>query len=186
MKLRQQVAKLISFVMPIALTASVLTPLRVEAGSRLQFYCARNQQGIITTFARKSNKRIPIISWRSTVGQYTPERRCEEVMRRFQTFSNQGTLRYITTGTINRQNVICVADSTQRSCRPDGLLFTITQSDNPRAVLNQFNGIGTSASGGRGIMETECPLKVDVQDQSYFNIGCYLDSPAAEEPLSGS
>ena len=96
---------------------------------------------------------IELIVWKSDhfrQSGWSPQKRCEEVTRRFQKFSDNKTLRYITTGRMNRQKVICVAQkkSTGIRCREDGLLITLEPNDNPSMVLDELFDISSRISLG--------------------------------------
>lgn len=121
----------------------------------------RNQP---TTVVDTSRGRIQLIVWKSnffTSAGWTPQRRCEAVTQRFQKFSDNGTLRYIATGTMNRQPVICVAEKKPSGfkCRPDGLLITLQTNDNPNQVLRDLFDISSRISSGGltrgGILDLE-------------------------------
>ena len=79
-----------------------------------------------------------MIHWnaRSFVSTQTPLTRCREVTARFNRFYNNGTLKYMSTGTINNYPVICVAESKGGNCLPEGLLITLKQDSNPNTALN--------------------------------------------------
>lgn len=66
-----------------------------------------------TTIVDTARGRIQLIVWQSDFFRdsgWTPQKRCNEVTKRFQQFSDSGSLRYIATGTMNQQPVICVAE----------------------------------------------------------------------------
>ncbi|MEN9218062.1 MAG: COP23 domain-containing protein [Gloeomargarita sp. DG_2_bins_126] len=114
---------------------------------KLSFYCGTSQ-GTPATLAKSGNRVVPIIRWTSdsfSESGFSPERRCQEVSRRFQTYYDDGSLSFITTGRMNGQNVICVARSHGGPCA--GLLFTLKPGSNPTQVINQLFNIRTRASG---------------------------------------
>jgi hypothetical protein len=113
------------------------------------FFCGTNTQGIPTTYARTKRGNVPVIrwvSWDMATSGYTPQQRCQQVSGRFQTYKNNGTLNYITTGIINRQSVVCVSDTKGGGCQ--GLLFTLKPGANASRVLQQLFNIadGTATS----------------------------------------
>ncbi|WP_448380585.1 COP23 domain-containing protein [Gloeomargarita sp.] len=114
---------------------------------RLSFYCGISQ-GVPTTLAKSGDRLVPIIRWTSNVfsgSGYSAERRCQEVSKRFQTYYDDGSLSFITTGRMNGQNVVCVAMRHGGPCV--GLLFTLKPGANPTQVVNQLFNIRTRASG---------------------------------------
>jgi hypothetical protein len=98
------------------------------------FFCGTSR-GAPATIARTTRGNIPIIRWISTnfPPPATPQQRCQEVSRRFQVFHDNGTLKYITTGTINDQSVICVASRQGGDCTD--VLFTLKPGSNPKRTL---------------------------------------------------
>ncbi|MEN9216115.1 MAG: COP23 domain-containing protein [Gloeomargarita sp. HHBFW_bins_162] len=114
---------------------------------RLTFYCGTSQ-GAPATLAKSGNRVVPIIRWTSDTfsdSGFTAERRCQEVSKRFQTYYDDGSLSFITTGRMNGQNVVCVARSNGGPCA--GLLFTLKPGSNPTQVINQLFNIRTRAAG---------------------------------------
>jgi len=124
-----------------------LAPVAAANPKRLSFYCGMSR-GTPTTIAKSGDRVVPIIRWTSAAfseSGYSAQRRCQEVSRRFQTYYDDGSLSFITTGRMNGQNVICVARSHGGPCA--GLLFTLKPGANPTQVVNQLFNIRTRASG---------------------------------------
>ena len=130
---------------------SMIKPTSVEAQSR-NFYRCILKNGNPTTIVDTPRGRIDLIVWQNNVSMgFSSVGRCREISQRFQQFSDQGALRYITTGRINNQSVICVAQNRPgrgMSCRDDGLLITLQSTDNPSRVMEQLFDIGARVSGG--------------------------------------
>lgn len=105
------------------------------------FYCEKNN-GIPTTFARTEDGiKLGIIRWVSNYGasqQWTPEKRCYEVSRRFQVNYDRGTLKFITTGYIRGVPVICASNQPNASCTDDTLLFSLKPGTNPNGTLRRL------------------------------------------------
>ncbi|MEN9208123.1 MAG: COP23 domain-containing protein [Gloeomargarita sp. GMQP_bins_120] len=142
----------------------MLVPQSAVQGNpkRITFYCGTSQ-GAPATLVRSGNRVVPIIRWTSNTfaeSGYSNERRCREVSQRFQTYYDDGTLSFITTGRMNGQNVICVARSHGGPCA--GLLFTLRPGVNPTRVINQLFNIRTRASGP--LNETTARPYVDFQE----------------------
>ena len=64
--------------------------------------------------------------------------RCREVTARFNQFNNNGTLKYVTTGEINNNPVICVAGYDKGECLRNGLLITLKFGSNPNIALKRI------------------------------------------------
>ena len=123
------------------LTLPLLTSAQ-NSSSTNQYRC-EEINGKPTTVLYTPQKRIAIIVWRSRHfgAQWNPRARCEAVSKRFQDHHNQKNLRYITTGMMNGYNIICVADRDLETCKPDGILITLENEDNPRQVAEELFSI---------------------------------------------
>jgi hypothetical protein len=72
------------------------------------FYCGTDGE-IPTTMASTSQDEVPVIRWVSDYfadSGWTPQARCEEVSQRFQTYHQNGSLKFLTTGRMNGQPVV--------------------------------------------------------------------------------
>jgi hypothetical protein len=110
-------------------------------------------KGIPTTIVDTAKGRIQLIIWQSDYfgdSGWSPKKRCEEVTSRFQRLSNSGNLKYVATGTINSQSVICAAEkrTSGYKCRADGLLLTLQSNDNPNKVLSELFNLSARTSAG--------------------------------------
>lgn len=111
------------------------------------FFCG-DGQGIPTTFVENPRGQLPIIRWVShyfTGSGYDPYTRCQEVSGRFQRYSDEGRLNYITTGMMNGQPVVCVSGYAGGPCQ--GLLFTLKPGEDSSRVVQQLFDIPARASG---------------------------------------
>jgi Circadian oscillating protein COP23 len=120
-------------------------PPQVQA--RPIFFCD-DGHGIPTTFVENPRGRLPIVRWVShyfTGSGYDPYTRCQEVSGRFQRYSDEGRLNYITTGMMNGQPVVCVSGYAGGPC--DGLLFTLKRGQDASRVVQQLFDIPARASG---------------------------------------
>jgi tetratricopeptide (TPR) repeat protein len=112
----------------------------------ITFYC-RNINGVPTTFASLSSNDIAFIKWQNdslTTSGYTPQQRCEDVTAKLQESYQQG-FKYMTTGLMNRQNVVCMTSTEGGSC--ETLLFALKANSNPNQTLQALLNIRSSASG---------------------------------------
>ena len=136
----------------------------VQAQTAKNKYSCINKEGIYRTVADTERGRIELIKWKSKIwgSRWTPEERCNEVTRRFQEFSSEGTLRYVAIGKMNDYNVICVADKrvSGYECRKNGLLITLQSNDNPIRVMNELFDINNRVRGG-GMERGEA---IDIED----------------------
>lgn len=145
------------------------------------FFCG-TKDGVPTTVAQTSRGDVPVIRWVSDYfsgAGYTPQKRCLEVSERFQNFYNNGMLNYITTGVINRQPVVCVAETPGSTCSE--VLFTLEKNDDPNVVMQQLFNVRIRATaaaitrGGSPVNQNQ-PIYIDVND--------YLNKTPVEEGIS--
>ena len=120
---------------------------RPAQAQSVNFFCGSD--GVTpVTYATTARGNVPIVRWQSqhfSSSGYTPEQRCAEVSGRFQTYYNNSTLNFITTGIMNSQPVVCVSSANGGGC--DGLLFTLRPTDNASQVVQQLFDIRAGAAG---------------------------------------
>jgi Circadian oscillating protein COP23 len=151
------------------------------APSSARFFCGQSRistanKAIPTTFAHTKRGNVPVIRWQSTFfsssNVYTPQKRCEEVSRRFQKYYSEGTLAYLTAGQMNAQNVICVSDEYGGPCQ--GLVLTLEPKDNPQVVLKDLLNARNRAGG---------PLTRST-GSLYVDMNSFLETTPVEEDVS--
>jgi hypothetical protein len=135
------------------------------------FFCGTSN-GIPATLARTPRGEVPMILWNSsTLGDSgdSPQKRCEEVSQRLQTYYNSGKLKYITTGRKNGQLVVCVAQEENGSCTDEPLFPLNSNNSNPSATLQRIFRIRVASVAP--ISETRNRIYIDLD--KYLN-GEYL------------
>jgi hypothetical protein len=128
-------------------TPFLLNPVKAQAEAPgPKFFCGQSA-GVPATLAKTSRGNVPVILWRSTLGDgvYTPEVRCSKVTERFQEYFTNGTLKFLTTGIMNKQSVVCVAQYKGGPC--NGLLFTLKPGSNPGQTLKNLMAVQTGSRG---------------------------------------
>jgi hypothetical protein len=127
--------------------AAVHQPVMAQARptQETSFVC-RDFQGQPATIAVTPRGEVVMIRWTKAMGDFDPQVRCQTVSSRFQTAYSNKTLRFLTSGLMNGQRVICVAQSRAGGCSPNGLLFTLRPADNHRQVLANLIGQSRYAS----------------------------------------
>jgi len=143
-----------------ALTGLALIPFAVAPGRVLAvevsttFRCVRDGDGFATIAQRGDRTTPPIITWNSTLGQYTPQERCNIVSQKLTAAvaQNAGKLKnlQLLTGAINNRAVICVVNNVQPLCNLSNVLFTLRpenarNSDEVLARLHNFSVKGSGA-----------------------------------------
>ena len=151
-----------------------LTSVRADT-SGSKFYCGQSKS-VPTTMAKTSRGAVPVIRWFSTLGEnYTPEKRCQIVSEKFQTFYNDGTLNYLTTGVINQLPVICAAKQENGPC--SGVLFTLKPNSDPGQTLQRLLSIRDRAPGL--VLNESAP-------QIYVNMADFLNTAPTDTDQASS
>lgn len=109
-----------------------------HAQDRPTYFCGTTSNGVPATMVRASERNIPIILWISTsfLPLWPPQRRCQEVSRRFETYSNNGMLNYLTHGYMNNYPVVCATRTAGGPC--EGLLFTLMHGRDPNSIIREL------------------------------------------------
>ncbi|MBD2412935.1 hypothetical protein FACHB389_06075 [Nostoc calcicola FACHB-389] len=149
--------------------ASINPPSLAQAPT---YFCQKSNDGVWTTYAKNyNNKKIPIIRWVKSLGEYTPKVRCQEVSSRFQKAYEKGVLNYLTSGISNSQAVICAASQYGGPCSQ--LLFTLKSYKDASSVLQNLVEIGYRARGP--ILQSE-----DASSQVYIDMSMLLTEKAGQ------
>ncbi|MBR8837586.1 MAG: COP23 domain-containing protein [Stigonema ocellatum SAG 48.90 = DSM 106950] len=172
MKLRLFVKVLTGVAIAFGTTVTLNQPSYAEGAT---FYCSKSN-GVYTTFVRtQDGKNLPIIRWVSnyfSVTGLTQEQRCYEISRRFQSNYDQGTLKYIKAGRLNKQPVVCAAAQKNAACRDTTLLFTLKRGSDPNAIARKLFDRRALAAGNvvnqSGGDTSNDPLNIDVEAYLYF------------------
>lgn len=151
--------RLLAFVLPVT-TCIFLSDRPVHAGET-KFICG-NWQGIPATMAETAKGKVPIITWVSDyfdTSGFNSRKRCQIVSQKFQQYYNEGTLKYLTTGRKQGNNIVCVAKVENGAC--SGQLFTLKPGSNPGETLKQLMSIRSQASGVKPINESSDRVYID-------------------------
>lgn len=111
-----------------------------SAAPRAKGFICGTSSGVPTTKAAKSDgSQVDIIRWTSnsfSADGWGPQRRCQEVSKRFDQYLKEGRLKYLTTGRMNGVPVICTSLTNGGPC--DGLLYTLKPNQNPTVTLENL------------------------------------------------
>ncbi|HEY9875176.1 MAG TPA: COP23 domain-containing protein [Candidatus Obscuribacterales bacterium] len=145
MKLRLFAPGLTCLAIALGTTASISQPSYAQSTT---FFCGTSK-GRPATIARTSRGDVPMIRWRSKFfhPEYSSQQRCEQVSARFQAFYNQGTLKYIRTGTVKGYPVLCIANSQGGDCETNGLIVTLRPGTDPQLVMERLLNLRARAAG---------------------------------------
>ncbi|WP_201322117.1 COP23 domain-containing protein [Pseudanabaena sp. lw0831] len=110
-----------------------------EQDKQVTFACVATDK-TITTVVRTSNRDIPIITWTSKIfsSDWTPEKRCQQVTRKFENLRQKNALKYITTSVVNGSPVICAVKTVNESCTDEEILITLKDRSEAQKVLDQM------------------------------------------------
>jgi hypothetical protein len=111
--------------------------------------------------------------------RYTPQQRCQDVSARFQSFNDNGTLKFIRTGSVNRYPVLCVANSKGGNCASNAVLVTLRRGSDPQIVLERLLDLRARAAG-RTLRLSGSQAVFYEQGEAYVDIEKLLNSSAVE------
>lgn len=120
-----------------------------------------------------------LIRWSSRYFEesgWTPERRCEEVSRRFQSYYEDGILRYLIVSEINNQGTICAVEDLSYSSLSCNLLLTVKPFERPQDRLLELESRLTTEIASR---LTPAPMyeggRQNSDDPNAEVVGVYYD-----------
>jgi hypothetical protein len=149
--------------------ATVLLSSNPAQSQQTTFFCG-DSNGIPATIVHSpKHGDVPIIEWVSNYfadSGYDPQTRCSQVSARFQEYSDRGELKYLTTGRINRESVICATAAKDRPCN---LLFTLKKISNPGETLQRLLDIRSDSSS---------PALQETNDRVFINFNIMLEEKA--------
>lgn len=144
------------------LSASTITPPSRAQSSTTNFFCGTSN-GVPATIARTPQGEVPMILWNSpnlVSSGDTPQKSCEEVSSRLQTYYNNGTLKYFTTGFKNGQTVVCVAQEENGPCSGEPLFALNSNGSTPRDSLQRIFRIRVASAAA--ISESTQPVYISL------------------------
>lgn len=171
----------------IALAATMVASSPTPAQTTNSFFCGKNA-GQPATIVQTPKGNFILIKWVSNSfsdSGFDAQRRCELVSGRFQQYHKAGTLKFLTTGIINRQSVVCVAHNKGGDCARDlpnnGLLFTIKPGSDARDTLKRLVNLRERASAN-SLNESAPSNQVDteINNQLYIDMDEYLQTQLTE------
>ena len=156
---------------------TAINPPTVAGGNT--YYCAQ-LNGVYKTFVSTTRGRIALINWVNSYSeQWTAQNRCLEVSQRFQRFLENGTLKYIRTGVINNQPVICVANQRGGVCPNNQILVTLPPDRDSEEVLVSIFDTNRSLDTGN-VTLTDDVISY-TEGETYINVSDFLNTLPIEE-----
>lgn len=135
------------------------------AASQESIFSCDNSSGVPTTVVRSpKHGSVKIIEWKTTEfgEKFSPQARCNAVSKKFEKYAKAGTLKYFTTGSVNRQPVICAVAHKTAPCNAKSMLYTLKKGSNARTTLKQLLDIRSGSSSG-ALNETESRIYIDFE-----------------------
>lgn len=161
----------------VAVGSAIANPAKAQTKTNNTYYCAQLNGGW-NTFVNTPRGRVNLINWGYKFGEdWTPQKRCSAVSQRFQKFLDNGNLKFIRTGNINKQPVLCVANVRGGLCPEENVLITLKEGTDPEGVLVRLVDFRRSVSGQT--------LTLSADDPGFYSDGeFYVDMEKFLETVS--
>jgi hypothetical protein len=145
--------KLLSLTSVLSLSAvtlaTTLMSSRPASSQQASFICGTNTEGFPATIVKTQRYGdVTIINWNSGFFEdsgFDNQTRCDMVSKKFQDFYNQGSLKYFTAGSANKQPIICAVPSTNSPCNSNSQLFTLKPESNAEETIERLFDIRNSS-----------------------------------------
>jgi hypothetical protein len=180
---------LISFT-GIAFSTFFLSSIPVYGQQESRFMCDTSRSVPATVVQSSQYGIVTLINWQSdhfAKSGFSPASRCQQVSSRFQQHYQQGTLKFFTTGLVNRQSVICAVATQNSPCNQNNLLYTLKPGSDPNQTLKQLLNIRSRATstalneaGSRIYVEFDSLLKAKAQEKENKEDASIKNDPVLE------
>lgn len=177
MKLRSLNSVLSFSAVTLATTVISSSP---ASSQQATFVCGTSTEGDPATMVQTSKHgEVTIITWNSGFFEnsgFDNQTRCDMVSKKFQEFHSQGSLKYFTAGSANKQPIICAVPSMTSPCNSDSQLFTLKPGSDAEDTLQKLFGLRRGATN-EGLYENN---NVSAKDRTYLSFEEVLDNKANE------
>ena len=143
-----------------ATTRPTTTRPRPASNTATAFRCIRQGNEWVTVAQKGTRRTGPMITWRTAVGEFSQQDRCQQVSSRLTNAvrQNGGDLSrlLLTSGRVNRQMVICFVNTAER-CNNNNVLFTLANARNAANagdVLAKLVRFGSGRTSGSTVFES--------------------------------
>jgi len=156
---------------------SIVTISKPSYGQEPTFRCKNKGGNYITEFTKRDGRTSTVMTFIST--EFPPpydnlKTSCMEISSRIQRSYDNGTLKRIVAGKMQKRYVICSVKSTATPCNSSNLLFTLkpgTTGAQAQAIAEKlFNGRDLSTTKGEVVRGTDTP----------YNFNTYLENVPSE------
>lgn len=152
----------------VAFSVLAIAPLAAETAQN-KYFCAV-LHGTPRTFARTERGNIMMLSWKHQASDWTPLKRCVEVSQRFQRFYENGILRYIGTGQVNQEPVLCAVKNKGDDCNSFNVLVTLPPGTDARVTAQQLLDTRGLARGREIFVSGDNKVEDYINGNSYYNL----------------
>ena len=176
-----------SFFGTIAVAFSAILIPSNPAHSQGSTFACDSSTGVPATIVQSpQHGTVRIIEWKTTEfgSDFDPQTRCNIVSEKFRAYAQAGTLKYFTTGSVDRIPVICAVASENAPCNADSMLYTLKKGADADATLKQLLDVRSGASR-EALNETGSRLYIDFEQvvaakaQKAVNAGRTIDDSEA-------
>jgi hypothetical protein len=163
--------------------SSLLTVDRSNSQTLGKRYFCAVLNGTYKTFVSTDKGNIPIVNWVRSSSGWSVKQRCIAGSQRFQGFADRGMLKYISTGTVNYEPVLCAVAKKGDSCSNSNVLITLPRGSNSTETARQLLDIRALASDRVVTVSGGEKLESYVDDRYYFSVDSIeqIAEPATQE-----
>ena len=115
----------------MAVCTSILTispPIQASSDK----YSCQEVDGIYGIYSRTERGDMRLLNFKQDVSQdWSVVKRCDEIARRFQRFSDNGILKFIGSGYVNQQPVLCAVIAKGQLCNSENVIVTLLSQNDP-------------------------------------------------------
>ena len=147
------------------------------------FWCSTSTRAPVTLYQNPQGAVEPWIEWTSDYfsgSGYDPATRCQLVSERLETYRRNRTLKYITVGRMNGQNVICTANQVNGICQ--NLIYTLRPGQDSISSLYNLLAWRQGQVGMPSTEESRQIPYIDVREKLGEKLGENIGDNKAQQP----
>ena len=130
---------LLTKIITVLAVGSTIWNLSSEIQASSNKYSCREIDGTYGVYSRTERGYMRLLNFtRDVSANWSVAQRCEEVARRFQRFSDNGLLKFIGSGYVNNEPVLCAVAEKGQLCNATNLLVTLPPRTNPIEAARKF------------------------------------------------
>lgn len=139
----------------------------------------------------KQGKPLTVIYWNPNNNyfgkEWSPQKRCTEVSKRFQTIYERNQLKYMTADIASwisdrEVRVVCSVKEQGARCEEDDLLFTLETKDDPNEVLKNMVAFREEPLNNKPLLRGEkAPTSFQEGKRVYYNLEKALQESSAKQ-----